>query len=129
MRNLEEEGMARRVHLHMDLNETDASLIKTAAKNSRVQPSHYVLNRVLRVAELEIKEWRERRPTAEPPEDIDAGGLETASGAASAGTAGSSGGGGVSRSDDTEETLEDHRKQLARYRKKKGPDFRVTPLI
>ena len=78
MRNLEEEGMARRVHLHMDLNETDASLIKTAAKLSRVQPSHYVLNRVLRVAELEIKEWRER---------------------------------------------------LAGYRKKKGPDFRVAPLI
>lgn len=119
--------MARRVHLHMDLNETDASLIKKAAKLSQVQPSHYVLNRVLRVAELEIKEWKERRAAPETGGDIDEGSQSIATG----GSGGAGGGGGdvVPSPAEAEETAEDHRKRLARYRKKKGPDFRIAPLI
>lgn len=111
----------------MDLNETDASVIKATAKLSRVQPSYYVLNRVLRVAELEIKEWRERRAAPARVEDIDEGSQQVASG----GTGGGCGGdGGVAPSrDEAEETADDYRKRLARYRKKKGPDFRIAPLI
>ena len=120
--------MVRRVHLHMDLNEADANLIKAAAKLSRVQPSYYVLNRVLRVAELEIKEWRERRATPEAGGDIDEGSQQTVSGGSAGGSGGGDGGVAPSR-DEGEETAEDHRKRLARYRKKKGPDFRIAPLI
>lgn len=99
--------MVRRVHLHMDLNEAAANLIKAAAKLSRVQPSYYVLNRVLRVAELEIKEWRERRAAPEAGGDIDEGSQQTVSGGSAGGSGGGDGGVAPSRDEAEEGPLEE----------------------
>lgn len=119
--------MGRHVHLHMDLLDHEAALIREAAKLNRVRPSHYVLDRVLRVAECEIEELRNRAPGKETPEDIDAGTQQEASG----GTGGSGGGdsGVMASKNEEEDTEEDRLARLARYRKKKGPDFRVSPLV
>jgi len=122
--------MGRHVHLHMDLLDHEAATIREAAKLNRVRPSYYVLDRVLQVAEREIEELRKRSPSKATPEDIDAGTQQVVSGDTGDGGSGGGGDSGVTASKNEEEdTEEDRLARLARYRKKKGPDFRVSPLV
>ena len=65
--------MVRRIHLHMDMDESEAAMIRNAARLVKLRPSYYVLNRILRVAEWEIGELTQQNKVQGPPEDIDAG--------------------------------------------------------
>lgn len=62
--------MARRFHIHVDVNEEQALQIKQAARRVHLRPSQYVLDRALRVADHELKVVAEAE-AAPPPEDID----------------------------------------------------------
>lgn len=116
--------MGRHVHLHMDLTDHEAALIREAAKLSRVRPSYYVLDRVMRAAECEIAEYVQMRAGDERPEDIDTASQQEAS----SGTGGGGSGGGPSASEDDDDTEENRRSRLARYRQKTRRSFRVAPL-
>lgn len=115
--------MARRVHLHMDMAESEAMLIRDAAKLAKLRPSHYALSRLVRLAELEIAMRTEGQKPDGPPEDIDAG--STVTGGTGGGPSGSSG-----TDDDQDELSAEHVKQrLLKRRAQKIPGGKVVPLI
>jgi len=113
--------MARRVHLHMDMAESEAMLIRDAAKLAKLRPSHYALNRLVRMAELEIAMRAEDQKPQGPPEDIDTGSTGT----------GGTGGGPSGGTDDDENTLstEKVKQRLIKRRAQKIAGGRVVPLI
>jgi len=49
--------MVRRIHLHMDMDESEAAMIRNAARLVKLRPSYYVLNRILRVAGNCSRDW------------------------------------------------------------------------
>ena len=115
--------MARRVHLHMEMAESEAMLIRDAAKLAKLRPSHYALSRLVRLAELEIAMRTEARKPDGPPEDIDAGSTVT-------GGTGGGPSGGVSADDDQDELSPEKVKQrLIERRARKIPGGKVVPLI
>jgi len=113
--------MARRVHLHMDMAESEAMLIRDAAKLAKLRPSHYALNRLVRMAELEIAMRAEDQKPQGPPEDIDTGSTGT----------GGTGGGPSGGTDDDVNTLstEKVKQRLIKRRAQKIAGGRVVPLI
>ena len=64
--------MARRYHIHVDVNEEQALQLKRAAHRAHLLPSQYMLDRALRVADQEIQ-LAVDAAAAPPPEDIDRG--------------------------------------------------------
>ena len=62
--------MVRRIHLHVDMTEAQADTIKQAAHNAHLRPSAYVLDRVVLVAQSELRAALDERDV-EPIEDID----------------------------------------------------------
>jgi len=100
--------MARRYHLHIDVNEADALKIRDAAKIGGLRPSLYVIDRVLRVADYELAVHRDQNPSKEKPEDIDTVADQQA--ASGGGTVG----GGVTKFEEADETAEAYRARRAR---------------
>jgi len=115
--------MARRVHLHMDMAESEAMLIRDAAKLAKLRPSHYALNRLVRMAELEIAMRAEDQKPQGPPEDIDTGSTGTG------GTGGGPSGGSGTDDDETALSPEKVKQRLIKRRAQKIAGGRVVPLI
>ncbi len=118
--------MVRRIHLHMDMDESEAAMIRNAARLVKLRPSYYVLNRILRVAEWEIGELTQQKKPEGPPEDIDAG-----SGVSEGVSEGSSGGPGQKgNNDDDQDALspEKVKQRLIERRARKIPGGKVAPL-
>ncbi len=118
--------MVRRIHLHMDMDESEAAMIRNAARLVKLRPSYYVLNRILRVAEWEIGELTQQNKVQGPPEDIDAG-----SGVSEGVSGGSSGGPGRTggQGDDQDElSAEKVKQRLIERRARKIPGGKVAPL-
>jgi hypothetical protein len=63
-------AMVRRFYLHVDMTEAQADTIKQAAHNAHLRPSAYVLDRVVLVAQSELRAALDERDV-EPIEDID----------------------------------------------------------
>lgn len=114
--------MVRRIHLHMDMDENEAAMIRNAARLVKLRPSYYVLNRILRVAEWEIGELTQQKKPEGPPEDIDTG--STVSGGSSGGPGRTSGQG---ESQD-ELSAEKVKQRLIERRARKIPGGKVAPL-
>lgn len=115
--------MARRVHLHMDMAESEAMLIRSAAKLARLRPSHYALSRLVRLAELEIEMRTDSQKPDGPPEDIDAGSTVTG------GTGGGPSGGASTDDKEDELSPEKVKQRLIERRARKIPGGKVVPLI
>lgn len=114
--------MVRRIHLHMDMDESEAAMIRNAARLVKLRPSYYVLNRILRVAEWEIGELTQQKKPEGPPEDIDAG--STVSG----GSSGGSGQKGNNEDDQDDLSPEKVKQRLIERRARKIPGGKVAPL-
>ena len=118
--------MVRRIHLHMDMDESEAALIRNAARLVKLRPSYYVLNRILRVAEWEIGELTQQNKVQGPPEDIDAG--STVSGGSSGGPGRTSGQSDDQDNDQDELSAEKVKQRLIERRARKIPGGKVAPL-
>ncbi|MAJ64460.1 MAG: hypothetical protein CL556_11090 [Alphaproteobacteria bacterium] len=122
--------MVRRIHLHMDMDESEAAMIRNAARLVKLRPSYYVLNRILRVAEWEIGELTQQNKVQGPPEDIDAGsGVSEGVSGGSSGGPGRTGGQGEGQDDDQDElSAEKVKQRLIERRARKIPGGKVAPL-
>jgi hypothetical protein len=110
----------------MDMDESEAAMIRNAARLVKLRPSYYVLNRLLRVAEWEIGELTQQKKKEGPPEDIDAG--STVSGGSSGGP-GRTGGQGEGQDEDQDALSPEKVKQrLIERRARKIPGGKVAPL-
>jgi len=108
------------------MDESEAAMIRNAARLVKLRPSYYVLNRILRVAEWEIGELTQQNKVQGPPEDIDAG-----SGVSEGVSGGSSGGPGRTggQGDDPDElSAEKVKQRLIERRARKIPGGKVAPL-
>lgn len=120
--------MVRRIHLHMDMDENEAAMIRNAARLVKLRPSYYVLNRILRVAEWEIGELTQQNKVQGPPEDIDAGsGVSEGVSGGSSGGPGRTSGQGEGQDEDAL-SPEKVKQRLIERRARKIPGGKVAPL-